>query len=286
MSIQSGSGPLRRVYVRPPAATPATGWRAAGWHEAPDPGRAADEHAALRSMLEVAGAEVVIGRPAGPEHPDAIYAYDPVLLASAGAIVVRPGKPGRRGEPAEVAADLSAVGIGTIGRVVAPGIAEGGDMFWLDDTTLLIGLGYRTNRDGGRQIDALLPGVEVLTFDLPHHLGPDRCLHLMSGVSPLAEDLAIVFQPILPARLLQLLAERGVRWVEVPPEEFDSMGPNVLALAPRVALALDGNPETRRRMEAMGVEVKTYEGREISRKGDGGPTCLTRPLERDLGRRA
>jgi N-dimethylarginine dimethylaminohydrolase len=84
----------------------------------------------------------------------------------------------------------------------------------------------------------------------------------------------------MPVRLVQLLEERGVRMVEVPGEEFDSMGCNVLALGPRRALALDGNPETRRLMEAEGVEVRVYSGDELSRKGDGGPTCLTRPLER------
>jgi N-dimethylarginine dimethylaminohydrolase len=84
----------------------------------------------------------------------------------------------------------------------------------------------------------------------------------------------------MPTRLVQLLAARGVELVEVPDEEFESMGPNVLALGPRVALALEGNDETRRRMERAGVEVRVYRGDEISRKGDGGPTCLTRPLLR------
>lgn len=280
MTIQTGTAALRRVYVRPPGAGAATGWRASGWHEAPDPARAADEHAAFRALLEGAGAEVVSGRPPEPEHPDAIYAYDPALLTDRGVILLRPGKPGRRGEPREVADDLLAAGLDVVGEMTAPGVAEGGDMFWLDPSTLLVGLGYRTNAEGADQIRSLLPEVEVLTFDLPHHLGPDRCLHLMSAISPLDDDLAVVFPPILPARLLGLLGDRGVRTVEVPPEEFDTMGPNVLALGPRVGLALAGNPETRRRLGAAGVEVLTYEGGEISRKGDGGPTCLTRPLAR------
>jgi N-dimethylarginine dimethylaminohydrolase len=122
--------------------------------------------------------------------------------------------------------------------------------------------------------------VEVIGFDLPHYHGAGEVLHLMSFLSPLDVDLAVVYLPLMPVRLVELLRERGIDFVEVPDEEFESMGSNVLALGPRVALALEGNDETRRRMEAAGVDVRTYKGDEISRKGDGGPTCLTRPLLR------
>jgi N-dimethylarginine dimethylaminohydrolase len=146
----------------------------------------------------------------------------------------------------------------------------------------LVGRGYRTNDAGIEQLRALLMprGVVVVAFDLPHLHGPRECLHLMSFVSPLDRDLAVVYLPLMPVRLVELLQARGIGFVDVPEEEFDSMGPNVLALGPRKALALDGNPETRRRMEAAGVEVLVYEGSDISRKGDGGPTCLTKPLVR------
>jgi N-dimethylarginine dimethylaminohydrolase len=105
-------------------------------------------------------------------------------------------------------------------------------------------------------------------------------MHMLSLISPLANDLALVYLPLMPVRLVELLEQRGVGFVEVPDEEFESMACNVLALAPRVALALEGNPETRRRLEAAGVDVRVYPGEELSRKGDGGPTCLTRPLVR------
>ena len=154
-------------------------------------------------------------------------------------------------------------------------------MFWLDASTLLIGRGYRTNDAGIEQLRLLLaPRVDVVAFDLPYLHGPRECLHLMSFISPLDRDLAIVYLPLMPVRLVELLRERGVEFVDVPEEEFGTMGPNVLALAPRVALALDGNPESRRRMEAAGVDVTTYVGTDISLKGDGGPTCLTKPLVR------
>jgi N-dimethylarginine dimethylaminohydrolase len=281
VSIQDQTGALRRVYVRAPVMQDDGVWSAYGWHAPPDAGRAADEHAAFRAQLEQAGTDVLLGRDEVPGDPDAIYTYDPVLMTDAGVIVLRPGKPGRRGEPEAVAADLTAAGIPLAGRVEPPGTAEGGDLFWLDPSTLLAGRGYRTNQDGIDQLRAMLgPAVDVVVFDLPHHLGPDACLHLLSFISPLDVDLAVAFMPMMPVRLVELLRDRDVRMVEVPDDEFDTMGPNVLALGPRVALALEGNDETRRRMEAAGVDVRTYRGEEISRKGDGGPTCLTRPLER------
>jgi dimethylargininase len=151
---------------------------------------------------------------------------------------------------------------------------------WLDQRTLLVGRSYRTNDAGIDALRGALPVVDVLAFDLPRIQGPEACLHLLSLLSPLDDDLVVAYPPLMPIRLLELLAERDIEIVEVPEEEFGSMGPNVLALAPRVALALDGNPQTRRRMEAAGVNVTVYEGSEISQKGEGGPTCLTRPLLR------
>jgi dimethylargininase len=278
--IQNGCRTLRRVYVRPPVAEDLTNWRAFGWRSTPDPALAADEHAAFRAELERAGAEVVVGTESVPGDADAIYAYDPVLPTNAGVIALRPGKAERRAEPEAVAADLEAAGVRTIGRLEPPATAEGGDLFWLDDHTLLAGLGYRTNTDGVDQLNVLLPDAEVLAFDLPHLRGPGECLHLMSLISPLDGDLAVAYLPLMPVRLVELLWEWGVTLVEVPEDEFATMGPNVLALGPRLALALEGNPQTKRRLESAGVEVRTYAGNEISRKGDGGPTCLTRPLER------
>ena len=161
-----------------------------------------------------------------------------------------------------------------------PVTVEGGDTVWLDERTLLVGIGYRTSPEAPDALRVLFPGVEVIAFDLPHWNGAAEVMHLMTFISPLDRDLALVYPRIAPTRLMWLLAERGIEVVEVPDEEFESMGPNVLALGPRRALALEGNDETRRRMERAGVDVLTYRGDEISRKGDGGPTCLTRPLLR------
>jgi len=276
--IQSMTAPLRRVFVRPPG-TDLSRWRDYGWRAEPDAGAIAAEHEAFRAVLEGAGAEVVVGA-AAPDNPDAIYVFDPVLVTDAGAILLRPGKELRRDEVEAIGDDLRLHGVPVAAELTPPALAEGGDTLWLDDRTLVIGLGYRTNATGAAQIAVALPDVDVVTVDLPHHHGRGEVLHLLSLISPLDEDLAVVYLPLMPVRLVQLLEELGVRMVDVPDEEFDSMGCNVLALGPRRALALDGNPETRKRMEAEGVEVRVYSGDELSRKGDGGPTCLTRPLER------
>jgi dimethylargininase len=277
---QSMTAALRRVLVRPPAPGSWAAWKAYGWRGEPDPGRLEDEHAAFRELLVEAGAEVVV---AGTPHaldPDAIYVYDPALVADAGAIMLRPGKEGRRGEAEVMTADFVEAGVPIAARLQAPATAEGGDTLWLDESTLLVGRGYRTNDEGIAELGEALPGVDVLAFDLPHLHGSGEVLHLLSLLSPLDVDLAVAYPPLMPVRLVELLAARGMELVEVPEEEFETMGPNVLALGPRVALALEGNDETRRRMEAAGVDVRVYRGDEISRKGDGGPTCLTRPLLR------
>jgi dimethylargininase len=271
------TGQLERVLVRPPGGLER--WREYGWRAEPDARRIAEEHEAFCRELENAGAEVVVAE-CLEDDPDAVYVYDPALVSHHGAVLLRPGKEARRREIDALAQDLERAGTPVAGRLEAPALAEGGDTLWLDEGTLLIGIGYRTNVEGTEALASALPGVDVLTFDLPHHNGPGEVLHLMSLISPLDSDLALVYLPLMPTRLVELLQERGIELVEVPDEEFDSMGCNVLALAPRVALALDGNPITRERMEATGVEVRTYRGEELSRKGDGGPTCLTRPLSR------
>ena len=275
-------GTVRRIYVRPPHTDAFASWQAFGWHADPDVEAAAAEHAAFVETLRSHVDDVVVGTTPVPGDPDAVYAFDPTLVTDAGVIPLLPGKEGRRGEPAIVATELASAGCSILPPLTPPATAEGGDMFFLDERTLLVGLGYRTNADAVEQLRPRLAeqGVEVLTFDLPHYHGPAECLHLMSFISILDADLAVVYLPMMPVRLVQLLASRGIALVEVPEDEFLTMGPNVLAIGPRRALAVDGNPVTRARMESAGVEVTTYRGDHISLNGDGGPTCLTRPLVR------
>jgi len=273
------TGALKRVLVRPPLAEDGAHWREHGWRAALDHAVAAAEHEIFCGLLEDAGAEVVVSRH-DPGNPDAIYVYDPVLVGNEGAVLLRPGKERRRREPAALVPPLVAAGVPVAAELEEPALAEGGDTVWLDERTLLVGIGYRTNEAAIPALQAAFPGVAVIPYDLPHWSGAGEVMHLMSFISPLDRDLALVYPRIAPVRLLRLLAERGIDVVEVPDDEFESQGPNVLALGPRRALALDGNVETRRRMERAGVDVVVYRGDEISRKGDGGPTCLTRPLLR------
>ena len=272
-------GELRRVLVRRPLREDAAAWDAYGWRAAPDVGAAQAEHEALCALLDDAGAEVIVSEH-DPGNPDAIYTYDPTLVGRDGAVLLRPGKEGRRREPEATVAALDLAGVPVAGRVDSDATVEGGDTVWLDETTLLVGIGYRTSPAALDALRSAFPGTEVVAFDLPHWNGAGEVMHLMSLLSPLDRDLALVYTRIAPTRLMWLLAERGIEVVEVPDDEFETMGPNVLALGPRRALALEGNDETRRRMERKGVDVLSYRGDEISRKGDGGPTCLTRPLLR------
>ena len=276
---QSMTGDLRRVLVRAPRAEDLRGWQAFGWRAEPDADAIAREHAAFCALLAEAGAEVVDAGSFSDGYPYEIYTYDPALVVDEGALLLHPGKEIRRAEVDALAEDFEHARVPIAGRLDDPAWAEGGDCCWLDERTLLVGCGYRTNEAGIGRLRELLPGAEVIAYDLPRWHGRDEVMHLMSLISPLAPDLAVVYEPLLPTRLAQLLEKRGVELVSVPDEEFDSMGSNVLALAPRLALAVEGNPRTRERMERAGVEVLTYRGEELS-KGDGGPTCLTRPLLR------
>lgn len=265
--------------MRPPAREDVGSWQSLGWRAAPDFDGLEREHGAFRALLAEAGAEPVEVR-GEPGNLDSLYVYDPALIVPGGAILLRPGKEGRLGEPDALRPSLEAAGLPILGRLESPATADGGDTVWLDEKTLLVGRSYRTNEAGIEALRTLLPGAEVLAFDLPHVHGRTEVLHLRSLINPVSPQLAVAFLPLLPARLVELLAERGIRLVEVPEEEFESMGPNVLGLdGGQRAVALAGNDVTRQRLEESGVEVLVYEGDEISRKGDGGPTCLTLPLD-------
>jgi len=277
---QSMTKTLRRVLVRPPAAVGFGAWREYGWRAEPAVPKLAAEHEAFCEALDQGGAEVVAAGSAVPDDPDAIYVFDPAIVCDDGAILLRPGKEGRLVELDAIAADFEQAGVPIVARLDDPELADGGDTLWLDGSTLLAGRGYRTNDEGIDALQSALPDVDVLTFDLPHLQGEEVVLHLLSLLSPLDADLVVAYLPLLPVRLVQLLGALEIQIVAVPDEEFETMGPNVLALAPRVALALEGNDVTRKRLERAGVDVSVYKGDEISRKGDGGPTCLTRPLLR------
>lgn len=280
---QSMVAPLRRVVVRRPDAAFAVDDPAV-WHYTarPDLAAAQAEHDALVAVLRDYGAEVIYSDEPQPGRADAIFVHDPAIVTERGAVLLRMGKALRRGEEEALGATLERAGVPILGRLEGGALAEGGDLLWLDERTLAAGQGFRTNAEGLRQLQAILAplGVRVLPVELPWYQGPEACLHLMSLISLVAEDLAVVYLPLLSTPFVQELARRGVRLIEVPEAEFLTMATNVLALAPGELLMLEGNPITQAALVAAGCEVRTYVGREISLKAEGGATCLTRPVLR------
>ena len=236
------------------------------------------EHDAFVDLLTLLGV-TVHHLDAEPMSPDLVYTFDPLLVTDAGAIPLRPGKPGRRGEPALLEAWTTARGIPVAGRIEAPGTIEGGDTFWLRPDLLCVGRSLRTNDAGARQLAAIVGG-DARIFDLPYWRGPDELVHLLSVISPVSDDLAVIYPPLLPAGLWELLAELGVRTISVPDEEYPTLACNVLAVRPGVLVMAEGNPATRRALEAAGCEVHTYAAVEIGINGSGGPTCMARPILR------
>jgi N-dimethylarginine dimethylaminohydrolase len=236
---------------------------------------------------DVLGAQVHSTRASGHESTraltlglDSIYVRDASVMSARGAIMCRMGKALRESEPAALAECYRSLGIPIAGAIEVPGTLEGGDVTWLGPRLPAVGRGYRTNDEGIRQLRALLGDSidALLVAPLPHYRGPGDVFHLMSILSPVDHDLAVVYSPLMAVTFREALLGLGYTLIEVPPEEFDSMGANVLALSPRRCLMVDGNPKTRAALEAAGAEVLVYDGSEISLKGGGGPTCLTRPI--------
>ena len=287
--LLSEVGRLLQVAVKRPqdafvdAQTIAAQWRPLNFSGAPDLARATDEHERFVDILRAAGADVQ----ALPRDPattlDSLYARDASIVSPRGMILCSMGKRAREPEPAAQERAFAGLDepIDIAGRIEPPGRLEGGDVVWLDDRTIIVGRGYRTNATGIRQLRTFLgTAVDVIEVPLPHWRGEGDVMHLMSLISPVDHDLAVVYSRLLPVPFREWLLERGVRLVETPDGEFETMGTNVLAVAPRRCVMLSGNPRTRAALEAAGAEVTEYEGQEISVKGAGGPTCLTRPIRR------
>ena len=256
----------------------------AKWHylDSPNLKEARREHDVFVKILKKAGAEVLLHPEVQPAHADSIFTYDPAIVIEAGAIILRMGKLLRKGEEAPMKRRFEELGIPIHYTVSGEATVEGGDLLWLNEGSLAIGQGFRTNAEGLSQIrEALLPlGIDVTPVELPYFGGPEACLHLMSLISFVDCDLAVAYMPLLPVPFWRLLSELGVTLLEVPEAEFNTMGTNVLALSPGKALIVEGNPVTEELLRDAGCEVITYKGVEISLKTEGGPTCLTRPILR------
>jgi len=283
---QSMAAPLRHVLMRSAASAMRRADRKE-WHYGPgfDPARAADQHEAFAELVAASGAAVEWLTDEDDGLADSVFTHDPSLVTDRGAIILSMGKALRKPEPALHEKAYARMGVPILGRIEAPGQVEGGDCVWVDAQTLAIGRGVRTNEAGIRQMAALLEplGIEVLGYDLPLWHGEEACLHLMSVISPLADDLALVYSPLLPAAFYQLLKARGITLVEGDADEFrDSFGLNlnVLPTAPREVIAVAGFPKTAAAMEAAGCKVQIFEADALCIACEGGPTCLTRPVLR------
>jgi N-dimethylarginine dimethylaminohydrolase len=283
---QDMSGHLLRVMMRRPGpslerADPAEWHYGAGF----DPGKALDQYARFLRLVEKSGTEIVWLEDTGDGLADAMFTHDPSLVSDHGAIVLRMGKALRAPETRLHEQKYREVGIPILGSIAAPGTVEGGDCLWLDRRTLIVGRGVRTNREGIDQLTRLLAphGVEVMSFDLPLWQGESACLHLLSVISPLAPDLALVFEPLLPAPFYQFLKARGMRLVQAPADEFHASGGlnlNVLPTKPKELIVVSGFPRTRRAMEEAGCTVESFDADALCVACEGGPTCLTRPILR------
>ncbi len=256
-------------------------WEILNYPEAVNFEEAIREYDAFAAVFEDRGIEITwLGHDEGLT-PDSIYVRDAAIATVDGLVLCNMGKPDRQGEIDYLAAEKTD-GVKLAGAIDAPALLEGGDLVWFDDYHIAIADGYRSNLEAATQLRAILgDNVAVASIPLPHYLGENDVFHLMSTLSPVDKDLAVVYSPLMPVPFRRWLLENGINFVEVPDQEFENMGCNVLALAPRVCLLMEGNPITASRLEAAGCEVVLYKGEEISAKGSGGPTCLTRPILRD-----
>ena len=257
-------------------------WQSLNYLGKPNLDKAIVEYDSFESILKQQGATLYYLSQDDGVNMDSIYCRDAAIATDKGMIICNMGKAARNNEPLAEKKAFDANKIPVLGIIKAPGTVEGGDVAWLNEKTIAVGHTYRTNEEGIKQLKQLLEpsGIEVITVPLPHYKGPSDVFHLMSILSPVDKDLAVVYSPLMPIAFRNLLLQKGYQLAEVPDDEFDSMGCNVLALAPRVCLMVSGNPKTKLALEKAGCKVIEYNGDEISVKGGGGPTCLTRPLQR------
>ncbi len=260
-------------------------WKRLNYLSRPDLNGAQQEYTSFEKLLVNSGAEIRHFPNDASVTMDSIYCRDASIATDKGMILCNMGKPARITEPEAQRKAFAGLGLPVLGEIIAPGTVEGGDVAWIDAQTLAVGHTYRTNVSGIEQLTKLLKplGVRVITVPLPHYRGPSDVFHLMSILSPVDHNLAVVYSPLMPIPFRNDLLDRGYEFIEVPEAEFDSMGCNVLAVGPREVIMVKGNPLTRQGLERAGCNVSEFEGAEISVKGGGGPTCLTRPLERQTG---
>lgn len=288
MGYVSEVGRIERLLLKHPrdafldAANIRQQWNELNYTAPPDYEKACEEYDRFVILLKKHVSDVCFLPRNDRTGLDSIYVRDSSIMTKNGVVLANMGKKERSGEPKAVRDFLEELGIPVIGAIAGEGRLEGGDVVMWDERTLIVGLGYRTNEEGIRQLKELLKDEieEFVIVSLPHWKGPEDVMHVMSLISPVDHNCAVVYSPLLPVSFRNWLVQRSVELVEVPGSEFDSMGCNILAVAPGKCIMIKGNPQTKQKLLDRGVDVYEYRGDEISVKGAGGPTCLTRPLLR------
>jgi N-dimethylarginine dimethylaminohydrolase len=288
-TCQSETGRLKSLFLKKAAdafvdeKVLVARWKDLNYLGQPDLSAAISEYEQFESFFKISGTEILYLPSEGVPNPDSIYCRDAAIATDRGMIICNMGKPARKNEPLAMRRAFESAGIDILGQITSPGTLEGGDVVWLDEHTLAVGYSYRSNQAGIDQLRAWLADADIslVLVPLPHYKGPGDVFHLMSVLSPIDQDLFLVYSPLLPIVFRNYLLDREIELIELPESEFGSMGCNVLALAPRECLMIAGNPLTRDLLEKAGCQVSSYPGKEISLKGGGGPTCLTRPVLRE-----
>jgi N-dimethylarginine dimethylaminohydrolase len=283
-------GKIKSVYVKRPQEAfvneqqISAQWKELNFLSKPDLEKAEAEYKVFEKLLTQQGAKTFYLPQDSSVTMDSIYCRDAAITTDLGMIICNMGKAARQHEPAAERSAFESNRVKILGTITSPGTLEGGDVAWIDDRTLAVGHTYRTNWEGIRQLKHLVEphGIKVWVAEMPHYKGPSDVFHLMSVLSPVDKDLAVVYSPLMPISFRNGLLDHGISFVEVPDSEWESMACNVLAIAPRTVILVKGNPITKQRLIDVGCNVHEYEGLEISVKGGGGPTCLTRPLEREM----
>lgn len=280
--------PLRRVIMK----SPVTAWKDTNnvkkyWKDLhfisqPKFDKAVFQYNQLTSLIESFGTEILMLPKNDETNLDSIYTHDAGIATSEGMIICNMGKEIRKNEPMALKNFLIENNLPIIGEIKDSGIIEGGDIIWINERTVAVGEGYRTNKKGIQQLRDILGNQvdDIIPVPLPHWLGPENCLHLMSNVSPVDHNLFLIYPKLLPVKFIKFLKSQNIKLIKVPDKEYESMACNVLPLAPKKCIMMSGNPITKTLLESNNVEVFTYDGSEISLKGAGGPTCLTRPIYR------
>ena len=282
--------PLRRLIMKSPLCAwkdkynVKKNWKDLYYSAEPNFDKAVLQYNNLISIIKSFGIDILMLPNNDNTSLDSIYTHDAGIATSSGIIICNMGKKSRKNEPKALKGFLSDNNISVIGEIKYPGIIEGGDIIWINNRTIAVGEGYRTNKEGIRQLKEIL-GDEIddlIRVPLPHWLGPESCLHLMSNVSPIDHNLYLIYPKLLPVKFIKYLKSLNIKLINVPDKEYESMACNVLSLAPKKCIMMSGNPITKKLLESNNVEVFTYDGSEISVKGAGGPTCLTRPILREI----